>query len=58
MSEETGIDLKELMAMDLGSEQDIELQKAMIEEVERLRKEGKSDVEAIRLVFENNKLLH
>ena len=61
MSEESGkniIDLQDIMNMDLSDLPDIEVQKAMVAEVERLRAEGKSDAESIRLVFEHNKELH
>ncbi|WP_281648577.1 hypothetical protein [Parendozoicomonas sp. Alg238-R29] len=58
MSEENVIDLQDIMNMDFDNLTDIEVQKAMVEEIERLRAEGKSDAESIRLVFEHNKELH
>ncbi len=49
------IRINELLGNNIPS---IDVQKAMVEEIERLRDEGKSDAESIRLVFEHNKELH
>ena len=58
MSEKNVIDLQDIMNINLDDLPDIEVQKAMVAEVERLRAEGKSDAESIRLVFKHNKELH
>ncbi len=35
-----------------------EVQQAMVDEIERLKAEGKPETEAVRLVFQHNQQLH
>ena len=58
MTKEVTLDIKDIFDLDIDDLPSVEQQKAMVEEIERLRAEGKSDAESIRLVLEHNRKLH
>jgi len=50
------LDLDTVECLEIGNLPSLVTQKAMVEEIERLKTEGKSSEEACKLVFENNDL--